>query len=68
MSLELTLIALAITAALFGFAQWRGMQPADPLKPRMVPWRTVIIVSGAVGIFLLVHLATILGLKTDRTY
>ncbi len=66
MSLEMTLIALAITAAAFAFAQWRSMQPADPLKPRMVPWRPVIIVTGVIGIMLLVHLVTMLGIKTDR--
>jgi hypothetical protein len=66
MNLEVTLIVLAIACAVFAFAQWRSMQPVDPLKPRMVPWRVVILVSGAVGIFLLVHLVTMLGLKADR--
>ncbi len=66
MSFELTLIVLAIAGAAFALASWRSMRPVDPLKPRMVPWRAVIIVSGAVGLFMLAPLMTKLGLTEDR--
>lgn len=66
MSLEVSLIVLALAGAVFALGSWRSMQPADPLRPRMVPWRALIIVAGAVAIFVLVHVATLFGLKADR--
>lgn len=66
MNLTVTLIVLAIVGAVFALASWRGMQPADPLKPRLLPWRAIIVASGALAVFLLVHLLTMLGLKADR--
>lgn len=66
MDLTVTIIVVAAAGMVFALASWRGAQPSNPLKPRMVPWRALVVTSGAVGIFALVHLLTLLGLKTDR--
>lgn len=38
--------AFAAFAALFAYASWRAALPADPLKPRMAPWRTISVIAG----------------------
>ena len=57
-----TLALLAAVLALAVFAGWRGARPSQPhLGVRMIPWR-LIMVTSAVGAFvLLVHLAALLG-------
>ena len=66
MSLTATLIILAISGGLFIFASLRAKRPADPLKPRLLPWRTIIIIAGAVAIFMIVHLVNLLGFQTGQ--
>jgi hypothetical protein len=68
MSLTLTLILAAGVLALAVFAGWRGALPWDPRKGvRMVPWRLIMMMSGAVLTILLVHVAVKLGMP-QRTY
>jgi ABC-type glycerol-3-phosphate transport system permease component len=63
MSLTTTLLLTAAVLALAVFAGWRGSRPSQPHKGvRMVPWRLVMILSAAVLLPLLVHLAALLGL------
>lgn len=63
MSLTLTLALLAGAVALVVFAGWRGARPSQPhLGVRMVPWRFVMILAGAMVVVLLVHLAALLGM------
>lgn len=38
MSLELTLALMALTGAALGFTLWRERRPAEPFKPKLVPW------------------------------
>lgn len=61
---------LAITAAFVGltvFAAWRGARPPNLLKgPRMIPWRMIMVVSAAAVLYLLVHLAALVGLYHNR--
>jgi hypothetical protein len=61
---------LAITAALLAlavFAGWRGALPPNLVKgPRMIPWRGVMVLSAAAMLFLLVHLANLLGVYQPR--
>lgn len=64
MDLTVTIAVFAIAGALFAFGSWRSAQPADPLKPRLIPWRPVIIISGVVGLLMLVHLVNLLGVQT----
>lgn len=63
MSLTLTLALLAAVVALAVFAGWRGARPSQPhLGVRMIPWRFVMILAGAVALVLLVHVAALLGM------
>lgn len=43
--------ALVGLTALYAYASWRAARPADPLKPRLLPWRTLSFTVG-VGAFL----------------
>ena len=63
MSLTLTLALLAATVALAVFAGWRGARPSQPhLGVRMIPWRFVMILAGAMVLLLVVHVAALLGM------
>jgi hypothetical protein len=66
MEFATTLAAFAVAALLFAFASWRAARPADPLKPRLLPWRSLIIVIGAVALFILVHLLNLAGFATGQ--
>ena len=61
MSMTLTLSLLAGTLIVGGFAGWRGARPSDFLKPRMIPWRFIMLMAGALAFLLLIHLGTLLG-------
>ena len=61
MSMTLTLSLLAVALIVGGFAGWRGARPSDFLKPRMVPWRFIMLLAGAFAFLLLIHLGTLLG-------
>ena len=64
MDLTATIAIFCVAAALFAFGSWRSAQPADPLKPRLIPWRPVIIVSGVVCVLMLAHVANLFGIQT----
>jgi hypothetical protein len=64
--LALSIAALAGAGGVFWFASHRAAQPADPLKPRLVPWRGVIIASGFAALIALVHLVNLAGVETGR--
>jgi len=68
MSLTLTLALLVATLALAVFAGWRGSRPWDLTRGvRMIPWRFIMLLSGAVILVLAVHLGALLGVP-QRTY
>lgn len=64
MNLTTTLVILALAVGLYAFGSWRAAQPADPLNPRLVPWRPVILIAGVVGLVMLVHLVNMMGFST----
>ena len=65
MPLSLTLSLLAVSISLTVFAGWRGAQLPNLKKgPRMVPWRFVMLLSGAFSVLLLIHLAALAGAPT----
>ncbi|MNE39670.1 hypothetical protein D3C80_1336340 [compost metagenome] len=65
-SLTLTLLAAAIAVAVF--SGWRGARPPDLSKgPRMMPWRFIMLVAGALTFLLLIHLASTLSGRTLPT-
>lgn len=62
MSLPLTLALIAAAVALTIFAGWRGARPSQPHRGvRMAPWRFVMVLSCAVIVLLVVHVAALLG-------
>lgn len=62
MSLTATLMLLAASVALGLFAGWRGALPPDLKRGvRMVPWRFVMLVCGAVAFFAIIHVGALLG-------
>lgn len=68
MSPSLTLTLLAAASAVAVFSGWRGARPPDLSKgPRMMPWRFVMLVAGALAVLLLIHLASVLGGRTFPT-
>lgn len=58
MPLTLSLLAGALLVAIF--SGWRGARPNDFLKPRMVPWRFIMLLAGALVFLLVIHLAALL--------
>lgn len=68
MTLTITLTLAVAVLALAVFAGWRGAQPSNPAKGvRMVPWRLIMVTSGAILMLLLIHVATLLGMP-QRPY
>lgn len=61
LSLPVTLTILVITLGVFGFANWRGRQPAEPLKVRMINYHVVQIVCIVVVLLMAAHLLTLLS-------
>ena len=65
MDATLTLILLIASLAVVVFAGWRGARPIDLTRgPRMMPWRFIMLVAGALTCLLLTHLASVLGGRT----
>jgi heme/copper-type cytochrome/quinol oxidase subunit 1 len=62
MSLTVTLALLVAALALSVFAGWRGSRPWDPRRGvRMVPWRFIMLLSGAAIMILAIHIGTLMG-------
>ncbi|MBU1346028.1 MAG: hypothetical protein KKA16_03640 [Alphaproteobacteria bacterium] len=61
MSMTLTLILLAGALIVGGFAGWRGARPSDFLRPRMTPWRFIMLLAAALAFLLLIHVGALLG-------
>ncbi len=64
MSLTVTLSILIPAVLIFALASWRSARPADPLKPRLIPWRPIMIFAGAIALLMLVHVVNTLGIET----
>ncbi|MHC3126900.1 hypothetical protein OB03_06135 [Brevundimonas sp. GN22] len=64
MSLQLTLILLFIAVVFGAICAWRGAKPLDLTrsKPRMMPWRFLMLVCAALTMLLLIHLAGLYGM------
>jgi len=62
-----TLVFAAAAVVVAGFAGWRGARPPDLAKgPRMVPWRFIMLLSGAALAVLVTHMAGLAGLMGAR--
>jgi hypothetical protein len=67
MDLTLTLALAGAVLALAVAAGWRGARPPDPRRgPRLVPWRFIMVLCGAVLLYLAAHLLNLLGLAQGR--
>lgn len=66
MSLTLTLSLLIAAGTLGGYAGWRGAQPVNLARPRLVPWRFVMLLCAAFGFLLLIHLAALFGVTRPQ--
>jgi hypothetical protein len=64
--LAITITALAFCCGLFAYASHRAAKPADPLKPRLIPWRPIILASGFAALIAIVHLVNLAGIETGR--
>lgn len=64
--LIITIGALAGCIGLFAYGRSVAARPANPAKPRMVPWNAVLIGLGFVVLILLVHLVNLLGFRTGQ--
>jgi hypothetical protein len=61
LSLPVTLTILVLTACIFGFANWRARQPAQPLKVRMINYHVVQMVCIIVVLLMAAHLVTLIS-------
>ncbi len=57
----ITLVAACACAGLFLFASARASRPADPLKPRLLPWRAITVTAGAAGFVIMAYLLSLLA-------
>ncbi|MEO0982399.1 MAG: hypothetical protein AAFX03_07085 [Pseudomonadota bacterium] len=56
--------AIAGCLALIWFANWKASQPWDDMKPRILPWRFIMILAVFALILALVHAINLLGVDT----
>ena len=67
MDLTITLAAVAVAAGLTVLFGWLGARPPNILKgPRLVPYRFLMLMMGALTMILLVHVVNLAGFKTGR--
>jgi H+/Cl- antiporter ClcA len=68
MDLPVTLALAAAFAAFGAFCGWRGARPPDFKhgRPRMIPWRPLMVGSAAGLLLMLVHAANLVGIHTGR--
>lgn len=64
LDLILTLAGIVTGVAFAVFCSWRAGRPRDDLKPKMLPWQFLMILSAFVTMMLLVHLINVLGYET----
>lgn len=68
MDLTVTLALIAAALALALFAGWRGSRPWDLRRGvRMIPWRFIMLLSGAAIMILAIHVGTLMGVP-QRPY
>ncbi|MEO0466566.1 MAG: hypothetical protein AAF216_08465 [Pseudomonadota bacterium] len=63
------LLSSALLLSSFGlaiFANHRAGKPWDDLKPRVIPWRLVMILAVFVGFLSVVHMVNLAGVETGR--
>lgn len=67
MSLTVTAALMLLILGIGGLCAWRGAAAPNPHKgPRLVPWRFLMVLCGAVAMYLAAHLLTLMGATTGR--
>ena len=67
MDLPTTLALLTAVAAFGAFCAWRGARPPNPHRgPRLIPYRFLMILCGALALYLAAHLLNLAGVTTGR--
>lgn len=51
----MSLLAAAACAGAFFVASAHAGRPTDPLRPRLLPWRSFMVILGAAGLLLVAH-------------
>jgi len=59
LSLTATLVVAVLSLGMFGFANWRARQPAQPLKVRMINYHVVQMICIVILLLMVAHLATL---------
>ncbi|MDJ0949004.1 MAG: hypothetical protein QNJ94_08785 [Alphaproteobacteria bacterium] len=59
MSLTVTLIVLALAAALLAFSNYMSRCPTEPGKPRLIPYQGLQFVALIAIVLMLAHLVTL---------
>lgn len=49
---------LVCFGGLFAYASWRSAQPANPAKPRLIPWRTISVFAGFIAFLAAIYMIT----------
>ncbi len=57
--LIVTVIILLVEFALFGICYVQSKKPADPLKPRLIPYALIMVILSAVILATLAHIVSV---------
>jgi hypothetical protein len=67
MSLSVTLAVMLLTLGVGALCAWRGAAPPNPHRgPRLVPYRFLMVLCGAIVLYLAAHVLSLLGVTTGR--
>jgi hypothetical protein len=64
MNLIVTLTLLASGVAATVGCGWLGARPKDYLKPRLIPWEILMLVSAVFVLVVAIHLLNLFGMAT----
>lgn len=67
MEWNITLSFIAISLAATVLSAWQSGRPRkDSVNARWIPWRFVVLVSGAILLLAVVHAINLMGIETGR--
>ncbi|HXQ46059.1 MAG TPA: hypothetical protein VN806_05545 [Caulobacteraceae bacterium] len=64
MNLTVTLALLALGLAATVGCGWMGARPKNYLKPRLIPWQILMLVSAVFVLVVCIHLLNLFGMTT----
>jgi hypothetical protein len=67
MSLQSTILVLALAVAFAAFCGWRGARRWNVIKgPRMIPWRFLMLLAFALALFMAKQALELAGIRPQR--